>query len=68
MGLLIVYEKTATASENEWYNDSDKEWQRVVLRVPMKDNEWQQVITNDNEWQRMTTSDTTNKNEWEQVK
>ena len=48
-GILIVYKKT-----DEWYI----EWQRVVQRVTVNDNEWQQMTTSgakaDNEWQRMT--------------
>ena len=67
---LHVYKET-----DEWYI----EWQRVVQRVTMNDNEWRRVAqrvttsdtTRDNDWQQMTTSDnkwqrmTTSDNEWQ---
>ena len=32
---------------------SGNEWQRVVQRVTLSDNEWQRVTTNDTEWQQV---------------
>ena len=46
-----------TTSDIEWYNEWQREIQRVTTSCTARDNEWQRMTTSNKKWQSVTEND-----------